>query len=362
MTERAVVFHGPGRPFELVSMTAPPLCEGEALVRVVRCNLCRSDLHSHAGRRNVSTPTILGHEIVGRIEAFGPSFARQDATGKSVALGDRIAWSIVAGCGECFFCLHDLPQKCQRQFKYGHEPINSDRELGGGLADFVVLLPGTAWLRVPDEIPDSVAALANCAAATAAAVLRYSGPIEDQCVLVIGVGVLGAIACAMARSAGARQILAVDPHPACRERAKLFGATHVFDPLDKHLTAAVSGATGGVGPDVVLELAGSTESLETGLSLVRTGGTLVLAGAVATCKPISVDPESIVRRMITLRGVHNYHPRDLQAAIAFLAECGNRFPFASLVAESYPLEEAEAAFRRAQSAPGVRVAVVPNTR
>ena len=81
-------------------------------------------------------------------------------------------------------------------------------------------------------------------------------------------------------------------------------------------------ATSGVGPDVVLELAGSVASVEMSLSLVRVGGVILLAGTVADCAPLSVDPQSIVRRMITLRGVHNYHPRNLQTAIAFLAEFG----------------------------------------
>jgi alcohol dehydrogenase len=356
---RAIVFHGPERPLELISLNAPSLREGEALVRVTACNLCRSDLHSHAGRRSVATPTILGHEIVGRFEAFGPSFSNVDLAGQPAEIGDRITWSIIASCGKCFFCQNDLPQKCQRQFKYGHEAIDSNRNLGGGLADSVVLVPGTAWLRLPENIPDAVAALANCSAATAAAVLRYAGPIAGQRVLVIGAGVLGAIACAMASAAGASRVVVLDPQPSCRARAQRFGATDALDPNDNGVSESAKSATGDIGFDAVLELAGSTASTELGLSLVRTGGTMVLAGAVSTSAPLALDPESIVRRMITLRGVHNYHPRDLQTAVAFLAEYGHKFPFASLLTETFPLDQTEAAFRCAHAAPGVRATVVP---
>ena len=264
----AVVFYGPGRPLEFLPIAKPPLREGEILVQVASCSLCRSDLHSHAGRRNVATPTILGHEIVGRIEAFGPSTSHLDFAGQAATIGDRITWSITIGCGQCFFCQNDIPQKCQRLFKYGHEPILAERGLGGGLADFVVLLPRTNWLKLPDAIPDSVAAMANCAAATAAAVLRYAGSIAQQRVLVMGAGVLGTIACAMARAAGARQTLVVDPHAACRERAKLFEATHVFDAADENLPQAVMDATDGTAADVVLELAGTTASVQAALALV----------------------------------------------------------------------------------------------
>jgi putative phosphonate catabolism associated alcohol dehydrogenase len=355
----AVVFYGPGRPLEFMSVSKPPLREGEILVQVVSCSLCRSDLHSHAGRRSVATPSILGHEIVGRIEAFGPSTSHLDFSGQATTIGDRITWSISIGCGRCFFCQNDIPQKCERLFKYGHEPIAAGRSLGGGLAEFVLLLPRTNWLKLPDVISDAVAALANCAAATAAAVLRYAGPVVQQRVLVEGAGVLGTIACAMARAAGAAQVLVVDPDATCRERATMFGATHVFDAAEENLLQAVMDATDGIGADVVFELAGKTESVEAALALVRTGGTVVLAGTVADGEPISIDPQAIVRRMTTLRGVHNYHPRDLQAAVAFLAERSDQFPFDKLVVETFPLDQAEQALRCAHSMPGQRVAVVP---
>jgi hypothetical protein len=63
--------------------------------------------------------------------------------------------------------------------------------------------------------------------------------------------------------------------------------------------------------------------------------------------------------MLTLRGVHNYHPCDLAAALAFLAGPGRGFPFQSLVAAEHALAEAEQAFAHAQARPGVRVAVIP---
>jgi alcohol dehydrogenase len=324
------------------------------VVRVNCCTLCRSDLHSHAGRRSQATPTVLGHEIVGRIEAFGPEAARGDAR-----VGDRVSWAVTAGCGECFFCAEDLPQKCERSFKYGHAQVTWDRPWAGGLADTVVLAPGTTWFRVPDDVPDRVAAPANCATATVAALLRHGGPVAGRRVLVLGAGVLGVTACAMARSAGARAVLASDPEPACRDRARAFGATHVFPAPGEELASGVAEATDGRGADVVLELAGVLASLEAGLALVRTGGVLVLAGTVAPVGKVGLDPENVVRRMLTIRGVHNYHPCDLAEALAFLAGPGRDFPFESLVAAEYPLEQAEQALAHAHAQPGVRVAVVP---
>lgn len=354
---RAVLFNGPETKLEITEVQAPPLQEGELLVRVLACTLCRSDLHTHAGRRHGPTPAILGHEIVGRIEAFGPGTPPVDLAGAPAALGDRITWSIVVGCDGCFFCDRDLPQKCVRLYKYGHEAVTPSRPLVGGLSDHIVLVRRTAWLRLPETIPTPVAALANCAGATAASALHAAGGVREQRVLVLGAGVLGMFAAAMAKSAGATLVVAVDPQEACRNRALTFGADAAFDVKQDDLVSLLKKQTGGVGFDVALELAGATPSVATALAAVRTGGTAILVGSVAHCDPLPIDPEQIVRRMITLRGVHNYHPHDLQAAVEFLAGPGVSFPFTSLVIEEFSLNNVESAFRSAHAHPGARVCV-----
>src|SRR5262249_34830595 len=149
--QRAVVFNGAGQPLELVRFLAPEPRGAELVVRVTCCTLCRSDLHTHAGRRAEPTPTVLGHEIVGRVEAFGPEAPRHDAEGVPLSVGDRLTWAVAASCGSCFFCAEDLPQKCERPYKYGHQRVALERPTGGGLADCVVLVPGTFCLRVPDD-------------------------------------------------------------------------------------------------------------------------------------------------------------------------------------------------------------------
>jgi alcohol dehydrogenase len=356
---RALVFTAAGNPLELVRIPAPVPRGAEMLVRVVCCTLCRSDLHTHAGRRTEATPAVLGHEIVGRVEAFGPEAPRHDSEGAPLSLGSRVSWAVAVGCGSCFFCAEDLPQKCARLFKYGHERMTNERPLGGGLADCVVLVPGTACFRVPDVVPDDVAASANCATATVAALLRHGGSVTRRTVLVLGAGVLGVTACAMARAAGARAVMVSDPVPACRERALTFGATHVFPAATDELAAGVREVTEQRGADLVLELAGTAGTVQTGLALARTGGTVLLAGTVAPVGTIAFDPECVVRRLLTVRGVHNYHPRDLATALSFLAGSGRDFPWPSLVVARYPLKQAEQAFAAAHAQPGVRIAVVP---
>ena len=107
----AAVFNGPGQGFELRRLAKPALGPDQMLVRVTCCTVCGSDLHTYAGERETPLPTILGHEVIGRIEAWSHSGDVHDHTGAPLRIGDRVTWSIAASCGSCFFCSHQLPQK-----------------------------------------------------------------------------------------------------------------------------------------------------------------------------------------------------------------------------------------------------------
>ena len=177
-------------------------------IAVDYCGVCHSDLSMIDDARGYSAfPLVPGHEIVGRIEAFGLGAPRHDAEGVPLSVGSRVSRAVAVGCGSCFFCADDIPQKCERPYKYGHQNASLEWPLGGGLSDFIVLVPRTFWLRVPDEVSDHVAAPANCATATVAGLLRHGGPVTGCNVLVLGAGVLGVTACAMALASGASAVV-----------------------------------------------------------------------------------------------------------------------------------------------------------
>ena len=100
--------------------------------------------------------TILGHEILGVIEQLAPGEVIRDYHGVPLQPGDRITWSIAASCDSCFYCQGNVPQKCEKLFKYGHEAIVPNHPLSGGLADHCHLARGTAILRVPESLSDVV--------------------------------------------------------------------------------------------------------------------------------------------------------------------------------------------------------------
>ena len=360
-TSRAMVFNGPDQTLQLEEYPLPNLQAGEVLVQISLSTLCGSDLHTYAGHRSTPCPTILGHEILGQVAALPDDSGVCDASGRPLEAGDRITWSIAASCRQCFFCQRSIPQKCERLFKYGHELITDRHPLSGGLADYCHLAAGTTIVRVPVELPDSVAAPANCATATVAAALRVAGDCANQVVLIQGCGMLGLTAAAMARSRGAREVIVTDIDAVRLQLGNRFGATQTacVDSSIDELRGTVWQLTEERGVDIALELSGSSDAAESAIDLLRIGGRLVLVGAVFPGRPVALNAETVVRKLLNIQGMHNYTPADLVTAIEFLAVHHGDYPFSELVETGYSLAEAGAAFQHALETGTFRVAVQP---
>lgn len=358
MKSSAAVFHAPGQPLAMQEFLLPELHGADVLVRIRCATICGSDLHSISGRRSCPAPSVLGHEMVGEVAALPDGAPVCDYHGRPLLLGERVTWSMVWSCGVCFYCQRGLTSQCERLFKFGHERTGAGHDLSGAYAEHCLLPAGTAIFRVSPMVPDLVAAPANCATSTVAAVCRHAGALSGQNVAIIGAGMLGQTACAMAREAGAAQVWAVEPDAERRRNSTRFGADWAAAP-GPELRARILAATEGRGADVAIELAGSTDTAESAIEWLRPGGHLILAGAVFPSRPLELPAERLVRRMLRLTGVYNYTPQDLDAALRFLADAGSRYPFHELVGARFALSDINTAIAYAESERPPRVAVVP---
>lgn len=354
---QAALFHGPNSDWEIRTAHADPPADRQILVRVLACTICGSDLHTICGRRAAHTPAILGHEIIGEILEFGTNTPSIDAAGQPLSPGDRIVWTVVASCGECFFCQHDLPQKCLKGYKYGHQHIADDLCWHGGFASHCTLLPGTQIVKIPKQIDDLEAAPLSCATATIAAALRTLKLTDNESVLVIGAGMLGLTACAMAHTLRPSALVCIEPDPYRRSLALRFGATACVSPNSpdsESLTLKYP-----LGFDAVIECSGSNPGAQTAIQMARTGGRIILVGAVFPSEPVPIVVEQLVRKQLSIHGVHNYQIKDLLAATEFMGQYNNRFPFKELVEHSFPLEQIQQAITCAQVPQNIRVAIRP---
>jgi putative phosphonate catabolism associated alcohol dehydrogenase len=344
---RAALYDGHGRLFRIEAMPRPKLEPGECLVRIDLATVCGSDRHTHAGHRPANTPCILGHEAVGTIEELNGLVHSLD--GHELRIGDRVVWSVAVHCNECFFCIHDLPQKCVRLKKYGKERHDERRGPSGCLATHVQLWKGTPIVRVPLALPSAVAAPAMCATATVLAMLRcVPGLRSGADVLITGAGMLGVTTIARLRDAN---IVLVDRNADRLRLAERFGTVQSIAAEEPFELRPPRGF------DAAFELTGSNAMAELCIENLRVGGTAVLAGAVYPTGLLKIDHQRIVRDCLTIHGIHNYAPHDLQSAVAWLAESHHEFPFDELVAPPRPLEEVDAAFADARF---LRASIAPN--
>lgn len=328
LTTSAQVWNG-GQVFEAQNLEMPELAAGEAVVAIDLATICGSDIHTVTGRRAGPSPSILGHEAVGRIVAVGPGGVR-DFLGKELLPGDRVIWSVTVSCGSCDRCTAGRTAKCRSLLKTGHEPLGGPWGLSGGYASHIHLPHGITVVSVPDRVSDAAAAPAACATATVMAVLEAGGDVRGQRVLVSGAGMLGIVACAVAAHRGAASVEARDLNPERLELAREFGATST--------RLATEPATSG-SHDVAVELSGSQPAVLAALESLAIGGRLVLAGSVAPGPNVALDPERVVRSLLSLTGVHNYEPRHLQLAMDFLADTQRTHDWDSLVATPRPMTE-----------------------
>lgn len=333
------------------------LATDEVLVEIDLATICGSDLHTLEGRRPATTPVILGHEAVGRVIELG---AAKDGTVKGgLRRGDRVSWSIADSCGTCRFCGdHGLPEKCDHLFKYGHAPLGDGCGLNGCYSTHILLRPGTHIVKIADHLSDALVAPVNCALATVVNAIDQL-PLSGRTVVVQGAGLLGLYACAALRDRGFEHVFCVDVEPARLALVPRFGAMPIDGTGPGDITAVRIEKEAPQGVDAIIEVAGDPQLVPMGIRLLRPGGHYVFVGMVHPQSALDITGEQIVRKCLTLRGVHNYAPRHLDQAVSFLERTCQRYPYQELVSEPLALEHLDDAIELARSRRFPRVAVCP---
>lgn len=359
---KIAVYDAPNQPFELRLFPVRDPKPGEVLVKVRMCTICRSDIHSYLGHRPNPTPGVLGHEIIGTIVELGADIDK-DMRGDPLRPGDRITWSEYFIPGNNYYTeVLDLPQKSPGVDKYGHMAATTEPYHHGGFGQYCYILPRSWILRLPDELSDEEATPVNCGVATVICATEQAEIRMGDAVVVQGLGLLGLYASAIAKARGARLVIGVDNVESRRALGRRFGCDHVFDPAsmpEADWVRQIRALCKPEGADAVIEVCGYPEVIPAGIQMLRTGGHYVLAGVVNPESFVKIDVNLILRKLITLRGVHNYHPRHLIEALDFVTINRNRFPFKELVDGKYSLDQVGQAMSDAANRTVLRAAIVP---
>ncbi len=166
----------------------------------------------------------------------------------------------------------------------------------------------------------------------------------------------------MAKARGARLVIGLDAVESRLVTAKKFGADHVINigkVPEKEVIAEVRRLCRPDGADAVIEVCGVPAVINQGLQMLRTGGRYVLGGLVSPGANVTIDANMLVKRWVTMRGIHNYHPRHLIQALEFVMANRDRFPFKDIVDSKFALKDLDAAFKKASERTVLRAAIVP---
>jgi threonine dehydrogenase-like Zn-dependent dehydrogenase len=376
----ATVWTAPGR-MERRELALPPPPPGGLLLRVEANGICGTDLHLLGGVP--PRPTVLGHEIVGSVVAFGEGAPRRDAGDSPLIEGDRVALFPWLPCGGCWACRRFGPAAatCTRGFVYGipfqatgaetPSPLEDDANapaLTGGYGSHLVVYPGTYYWRVPDGMSSAVASLLDPLAVAVRAVdmtRTATGTWDevltpDSTAVVQGAGPVGLLTVLVLHALGVHQVIVIGARRARLAAAATLGAADVVDVratgADQRL-ARVRAMTGGRGADLVIDCSNAPEALVEGVRLSRRLGTVVEVGNMVNAgSEVRLDPATdICQRNIRLLGMSANPPRSYAEAMALLGRAD--LPFASLITDQVPLSEPEAALA-ALRGDAIKVALV----
>lgn len=337
------VFNTAKTPLTKVNKPIPSLKDGEILVNIRYTTLCGSDLHTYCGLRHEPCPTILGHEIVGTIAEITPAHSGLDAQGNRLQVGDLITWTVFSSDPNTLSYQPEIPQKNDNLYKYGHRQVTEKDNLHGGLATHIILRPHTCIRVLPHTISLGVAATINCAVATSAGALRLADTISGKNVHVAGIGLLGLVTIAMCKELGATTIIASDINPARLAMAKQFGATHTVNLGETENNSLLHE----LHIDRFIDMSGSPDAMELGIETLGLHGRAILVGAVFNQRKTGIDAEKVIRKMLTIQGLHNYNYTDFSTAVDFIVDHWQQYPFTTLIEREFPLAEVNAAINYA---------------
>ena len=235
---------------------------GEALIKVRSAGICGSDVRAYQGvHPSVVYPVTLGHEFSGEIAALGEGVEKFE-------IGDGVIVEPLFPCGECPACLTGHYNQCG-------EMVMTGCEMPGAFAEYAIAR--TAFLYPKDEsLSFNEAALIEPLAVAVHAVRRAGIGVGDV-VAVLGAGGAGLLTMQVAKKAGATVII-TDTSTEKLHLAADMGTDYVVNADTSDLHELLMAMTLDRGADVVMECAGTPQTLVQSVELVRKGGTVVLVG------------------------------------------------------------------------------------
>ncbi len=261
----------------------------DVMIRVVKSAICGTDVHIYNwdawSQRTIPVPMVIGHEYVGRVERVGDEV-------EAFEPGDRVSGEGHVTCGFCRNCRAGRRHLCRHSVGVGVQRPGSFAER--------VVIPAVNVYRIPDDIPDDVAAIFDPFGNAAHTALSFDLVGED--VLITGAGPIGCMAAAIARHVGARHVVVTDVNDYRLGLAAKLGASRVVNVAREDLRGVMRDLGMKEGFDVGLEMSGNGRAFRQLIDVMNHGGRVALLGIMPGEE--AIDWSQVVFKGLVLKGIY----------------------------------------------------------
>lgn len=335
----AIQIQAPG-VLRLIEREKPALQGMEdVLVRMTAAGICGSDVGIYHGTNAAATyPRVIGHEMVGVVEAILPHVTR-------VKPGDRVIIDQVTSCGACYACRKGRPNVC-------HHLRVRGVHLDGGYQEYIAVPQRDCYL-LPSGLSDADAVLIEPATIALQCCSRAAVEPEDM-ILLIGAGSLGSSMLRVLRQYHPQRILVADVDADKAETAMALGADRFIHTSSEDLQAVCREETAGYGPTLVIDAACARGTLHEAVTVAGNAGRVMIMGL--SVAPEDVDPFSITSKELDIRG-SRLQSGKFQQAIDWVS--AGKLNLTGGVSHTFPFLEAQKAFDQIDAKdPPIRKAVL----
>jgi threonine 3-dehydrogenase len=273
----------------LTRVKKPEVGHNDVMIRIHKTAICGTDIHiwkwDDWAQKTIPVPMQVGHEYVGKIVELG-----QEVRG--FAIGDRVSGEGHITCGFCRNCRAGRRHLCRNTVGVG---VNRE----GAFAEYLVI-PAFNAFKIPDDIPDDIAAIFDPFGNATHTALSFNLVGED--VLITGAGPIGIMAAAIARHVGARYIVITDVNDYRLDLARRMGATRAINVGITKLRDVMSELGMTEGFDVGLEMSGVPDAFRSMLDCMNHGGKVALLGIPPA--QMAIDWNQVIFKGLEIKGIY----------------------------------------------------------
>lgn len=270
-------------------VAVPKINDNEVLIKTRKTSICGTDVHIYKwdswAQKTIPVPMVVGHEFMGTIAEIG-----KNVTGLKV--GDRVSGEGHITCGICPPCRKGKKHLCMKTLGVG---VNRH----GCFAEYFNL-PAENVFQLPPAIKDDVAAIFDPFGNATHTAL--SADLVGEDVLITGAGPIGSMAAAVARKAGARNVVITDLNDYRLDLAKKMGATRTVNISKENLKDVMKEIGIDNGFTVGLEMSGHPDGLKNLLETAQHGAKIALLGILPP--NTLIDWDLVIFKMLEIKGIY----------------------------------------------------------